>query len=109
MLSLFLHCCQWPPAKGTTGTIAATLNVLQAINNGSTITGAVTFDGILLANKTVELATVATLPIAKGPFTLAKNITVPATLPISGSIGLQISGQNEQQQALFCVNVAFTI
>ncbi len=44
-----------------------------------------------------------------GPLTLARNITVPASLPLSGAIGLQVAASNENSQSLFCILLNFNI
>jgi len=98
----------WPPVLGSTATVIATFTVNEQVTGG-TYAAILGVDGFPLTNKDGNLSDFISMPIAKGPLSISKSITMPASLPFSGSIGIQITATNDNSQELFCINVAFQI
>lgn len=98
----------WPPSPGTTAIVVANLLVNAQVNDG-TYNAQLSVDGFQLLNTTGNISDFVTLPIAKGPFSITKNVTLPSSIPFSGSIGVQVAAGESSGMELFCLGLNFNI
>jgi hypothetical protein len=99
----------WPPALGQTAALAISMLVNAPVQDG-TYSAVVSVDGFPLITKTGDISKYIAVPIAKGLVSINKNITLPSSLPISGTIGIQLSATDSTtQDELFCLAIQFSI
>ena len=96
----------WPPVPGSTAVLTASVMANQQVNDGAYV-ALLSVDGLQLVNSTGSIKSFAPLPLMKGPLVLSKNVTLPASMPFSGTIGVQLSATNEMAQQLFCIAFSF--
>lgn len=98
----------WPPVAGSTAALAATVMVNQQVNGGAYV-ALLSVDGLQVVNSTGSIESFAPLPLMKGPMLLTKNVTLPASMPFSGTIGVELSAANDMAQQLFCIAFSFAV
>jgi len=98
----------WPPAPGLTAALSINFNVTAEVQDG-TYTAYVSVDGIVIIDKTGDISKYFKVPIQPGPVTINKNITLPNPLPFSGTIGLQLSAVDTNQNELFCLQLTANV
>jgi len=97
----------WPPVMGATTALAINFVAREEIADGN-YEAVVSVDGFPLVDKKGDISKYFKLPIEAGPVSIAKNITLPS-LPISGSIGIQLSAVDTSSDELFCLQLSFDI
>lgn len=98
----------WPPVPGSTAVLTASVMANQQVNDGAYV-ALLSVDGLQLVNSTGSIKSFAPLPLMKGPLLLTKNVTLPASIPFSGTVGVQLSATNEMAQQLFCIAFSFAV
>jgi hypothetical protein len=98
----------WPPVLGQTSSLFLNFTSLEEVTSG-TYTAEVSVDNFPIINKSGDISKYFQLPINKGNVIITKNITLPSSSPISGTIGVQLSADDQNQAELFCVQFGFSI
>jgi len=101
-----ITCSQWPPQLGTTAWLNITLTSSETVTSGQ-YAAKLSVDGIPLGSKSGDLSQYVAMPVAAGPVTIAKDIKLPSSIPFSGSIGLQLSAGDQNNNELFCLAISF--
>jgi len=98
----------WPPQLGADASLVVNAIANEEIDDG-TYDAIVSVDGFPLINKTGDISKYFKLPIQAGPVQLTKDIKLPSSLPFSGSIGIELSADDENDNELFCLQLSFDI